>query len=347
MLLKELTALSGVSGGEDAVRARLRELAEPLCDEVRVDNLGNLICLQHGEGPLVMLAAHMDEVGLMVVGIDDKGLLHYRTVGGIDARALVSKRVLVGDKKIPGVIGAKAIHLQSRSEFETALTHRDLSIDIGTTDKASAEALVSIGDLVAFDSEYVQFGQGYLKAKALDDRAGCWALLEVLKQRYPCRLAVVFTAQEEVGLRGAKVASHRIQPDIGIAVETTAANDSAGIPRRSRVTELTKGPSVTLLDRASISSAKLNAALIDVAEKNGIRYQIKRAATGGNDAGAMATAGRGAVTAVVSTPCRYIHSPSSVIYEDDLLQTRDLLVAFLKSGRANEFIQEANGHAGI
>ena len=181
MVLRELTALRGVSGNEAAVRDYSLERIRPLAD-VRIDRMGNLIAHKKGtEGARhVVLCAHMDEVGLMVTGIDDKGYLTYDTCGGIDPRVIVSKRVLVGEKAVPGVIGAKPIHLQSKSEFESVMKHDSLVIDIGAKDKADAERQVNKGDFVSFDSEWVEFGAGMVKAKALDDRSGCAILMAIL-----------------------------------------------------------------------------------------------------------------------------------------------------------------------
>ena len=209
MVLKELCALRGVSGNEHEVRDFLLEKVRKTADEVRVDRMGNVLALKkadRADAPTILLDAHMDEVGMIVVGVNDNGLLSYDTVGGIDSRVVVSKHVRVGEKAVPGVIGAKAIHLQTAAERETVLGHSDLYIDIGAKDKAQAEELVQPGDYVSFDSDYVEFGDGYVKARALDDRVGCMTLLRILENRYDVNVVCAFTCQEEIGLNGALAA---------------------------------------------------------------------------------------------------------------------------------------------
>ena len=167
----------------------------------------------------------MDEVGFMVLGINDNGLLSYEPVGGIDARVVVSKPVLVGDAEVPGVIGAKAIHLQTRAEFEKVLKHDDLYIDIGASTKEEAEKLVKPGDYVSFRSDWQEFGAGLVKAKALDDRVGCMTLMSLLENDYPCDITCAFTVQEEIGLRGAACVGHSVEADEALILEGTTSND--------------------------------------------------------------------------------------------------------------------------
>lgn len=335
MALKQLTELRGPSGGEGPVREWIVERARPLCDELRVDRLGSVIAHKRGTVPgagRVLMTAHMDEVALIVVGIEDDGLLHYAPVGGIDARVMVSKRVLVGEKAVPGVIGAKAIHLQSKAELAKPLSHDDLSIDIGAKDKAAAEALVSPGDYATFDSDYVEFGEGLVKAKALDDRAGCWNLLRLLEGTYPVDLTCAFTVQEEVGLRGGRAAGYAVEADCAIALEATAVSDLGDEPEHLRVGSLGAGVALSFMDRTSIAHPGLLRALRELAEKKGIPWQVKKFVSGGNEAGALQGARGGVPACVLSVPCRYIHSPASVASLGDIDRQYALARAFLEEG---------------
>ncbi len=334
MVLKQLTDLRGVSGNERTVREYIMDRIAPLADEVRVDRMGNVIALKKGTDPRAertLLCAHMDEVGMIVLGIGDDGLLSYQTVGGIDPRVVVSKRVLVGEKAVPGVIGAKAIHLQTREEMQRVLDHKDLYIDIGAKDKASAEKLVKPGDYVSFDSRWVEFGDHMVKAKALDDRVGCYALMRVLEKRYPGDVICAFTTQEEVGLRGARVAAFQVEAHRALILEGTTANDMGDVPDHLRVCVPGKGVAISFMDRASIAHRGLFESLRKVAAQSGIHWQLKNFVSGGNDAGAVQTAQGGVPTAVLSVPCRYIHSASSVASLDDVESQYALVDAFLSA----------------
>ena len=334
MVLKELCALRGVSGNENEVRDYIIQRAKKLADEVKIDRMGNVLAIKKPRkagAPTVMLDAHMDEVGMIVVGINENGLISYECCGGIDARVVISKRVLIGDDKVPGIIGAKAIHLQSAEERERVLGHDQLYIDIGAADKAAAERLVKPGDYVSFDSDWVEFGDGMVKTRALDDRVGCYTMLRILENEYDAGVACAFTVQEEVGLRGARPARFNLECDCGIALEGTAANDLGMVDDHMKVCCVGKGVALSFMDRASIGNVKLFGHIRDVAEKNGIPLQIKNYPSGGNDAGAMQT-GKGPLpTAVLSVPCRYIHSPSSVAKFSDIDAQYDMVDAFLRS----------------
>ena len=335
MVLKELTALRGVSGNEDAVRAYVLERAEKTADEVRVDRMGNVLAAKHaknGNGRHVMLAAHMDEVGMIVLGANENGLLSYDTVGGIDPRVVVSKRVLVGEKGVPGVIGAKAIHLQSAEEMQCVLRHDQMYIDIGAKDKASAERLVSPGDYVSFDSDWVEFGDGLVKSRALDDRVGCACMLRALEGDYPCDVTCAFTVQEEVGCRGAQTAGWKLRPDCAIVLEGTTANDLGMVDDCLKVCRVGRGVAISFMDNASIGHPLLVKRLREVAREAGVAWQTKNYVSGGNDAGRLQTTHGALATAVLSVPCRYIHSSSSVASFRDIEAQYQLVNAFLAAG---------------
>ena len=208
MLLKRLTEASGLPGMENEVRDIIRDEVKDIVDEMWTDALGNLITYKKGKeaGPAIMLAAHMDEVGLMITYIKDNGLLSFKPLGGVDPRVLVSKKVLIGSDKVPGVIGSKPIHLQQPNERKKAIPLKNLYIDIGAKDDKEAKKLVEVGDGAVFDTEFSEMGDGHAKGKAFDDRIGCSILIEMLKRDHNLPMFAVFTVQEEVGLRGASVA---------------------------------------------------------------------------------------------------------------------------------------------
>ena len=234
--LKKLVTLRGISGDEKEVREYLKDKCMALTGNVSVDRLGNVIAVKKGTKypeKTVMCCAHMDEVGLIIDSIDKAGTLKFAAVGGMDARVLVSKRVLVGEKRIPGVIGIKAIHLLERADMDRPPKISDLYIDIGADSDVDAKEHVSKGDTCVFAGEMTEFGDGLVKSRALDDRVGCAALLNALEKDYPVTLAAVFSVQEEVGLRGAKVASYSVNPDCAIVLEGTTCADMHGVPGAS------------------------------------------------------------------------------------------------------------------
>ncbi len=332
MYLKELTALCGCAGNEDAVRDFILEKIKDKCDEIYQDSIGNLIAVNRGmsKNPKkVMVCAHMDEVGLIITKITDEGFLKFDTLGGIDTSVLVSKKVLVNGK-IHGVIGAKAIHLQKKSERAKKMEIEDLYIDIGAKDKKDAEKYVAIGDCAMFDSEYVEFGDGFIKAKALDDRVGCSAMLELCDKRYDFDLYLVFTVQEETGLRGAQIAVKRICPDFAIVLETTACNDSCGGTDGEKSTISGNGVALSFADMRTYYNKEIIADVVSVAEKYNIPYQFKKTVSGGNDAGVIHTACGGVKTITMSVPTRYIHSPSSVIAKSDFEAMKTLAQKYLE-----------------
>ena len=334
MYIKELTNINGVSGNEEKVREFIYNNVKDKCDEIYKDNIGNLICLNRGtkRDKKVMICAHMDEVGLIVSKICDNGFLKFKTVGGIETKVLISKKVLIGEDNINGVIGAKAIHLQKKSERESVPEEKDLYIDIGAKDKEEAEKYVSIGDFCAFNSEYVEFGDGFIKAKALDDRVGCACLMSLADKHFDFDLYLVFTVQEEVGVRGARVASNRVNPDIAVVIEGTTCSDVYGAEERNFSTKAGEGAALSIIDRSTYYDKELTNKLYEIAKKNNIPVQFKQTATGGNDAAAIHLSCGGVKTAAVSVPARYIHSPSSVIKKSDYEAVKRLVLKFLEEG---------------
>lgn len=342
MLLKKLTEAHGVSGNEKEVRNIIIEELKDYVDDIQIDRIGNVIVYKKGEidTPRLMLAAHMDEVGLMITKIEDSGLLRFTCVGGIDQRILVSKPVLVGNKKINGVIGAKPFHLQKKSEWKKALDYKELYIDIGVSSKEEAEKLVKPGEYVSFSSNYTEFGDNLIKAKSLDDRVGCSILIDILKTKRKLSIYGVFTVMEEIGLVGAGPAAYRIEPDIGIVLEGTICSDVSGTEKHLQATELGKGPAISVMDRTTIFNQKLRSHLIEIANKNNIPYQLRKTTFGGNDSGKIHITKTGSVTATLSVPCRYIHSPISVMNKNDYVNTEKLLNLFIEDLEKGGFYGE-------
>lgn len=316
--IKALCALPGVSSQEDAVRDYIRAQAEPYADSIRADSMGNLIVEKKGPGNRrLMLCAHMDEVGLMVHSITDEGYLKFDTVGGIDRRVLIGKPVLVGERRLPGVIGLKAYHLTTAEERRKIPKLREFYIDIGAKDREEAQRYVKLGDVAVFDSDVVEFGRGFLKAKALDDRIGCAVLVELLREPLPMDCTFVFTVQEEVGTRGAFGAAFSVTPDIALVLEGTTAADLPDMEARQRVCAPGKGPVIPFMDGGTVYDRKLFELLRDLAQKNGIPWQTKEFISGGTDAGAIQRSKDGVRVAAISAAVRYLHTPSSVASIED------------------------------
>jgi len=318
MFLKELTELSGVSGCEYEVRNYIKSKLNEIGCEFYIDKLGNVIAHNKGKkNKTIMVAAHMDEVGLIVSHIDSKGFIKFQTVGGIDQRVLNSKEVQVGDQKISGVIGSKAVHLMSEEERGKAVPIDKLYIDIGSNSKEDTEKLVNIGDYVSFKSDYVEFGDNMIKAKALDDRVGCSAILELLMMKLDVDFYGVFTVMEEVGCRGANTAAYALEPDFGIVIEGTICADMPEVEEHSKSTIIGQGAALSVMDKSTVYDIEEVRKVAKIAEDNSILYQYRKSASGGNDAGAIHKTKVGTKVVAISVPCRYIHSSVNVASKND------------------------------
>lgn len=333
MLLEQLSNAFGISGNEKEVRDLIKDAVKDRVDEMRVDNLGNLITLKKGKkaGPKVMIAAHMDEVGLLITWIEKNGMLRFTTAGGIDKRVLQGKAVLVGPNRIPGVLGSKPIHRQEPSERTKPMAINQLFIDIGAKSKEEAEKKVKVGDYAMFATKFAEFGDGKYKGKALDDRVGCLVLIEALKENYSMPVYGVFTTMEEIGTRGAATSAHAIEPDLGIVLEGTVCADFMFDVPEGHATNSGAGPALSLMDATSIANKKMVQKLVELAERNKIPYQFRRATSGGNDAGRISLTHKGVPACSISVPCRYIHSPVSVVSKSDIDNAVKLLGLFLRS----------------
>ena len=333
-LTQELCALSGVSGWEDEVRARIRELAAPFAEKIDTDPLGNLYVFKKGlvrGDKKIMFCAHMDEVGLIVTGIDENGYLHVDRVGGIDRRVLFGKRVFVGPDAVPGVIGCAPKHLLSEEDMKTKVpAWESIYVDIGAADRAEAENKIRPGDRITFDPTVQRLGEHCLMAKAIDDRAGCAAMIKLIRSELPCDAWFVFTVQEEVGCRGARAAAARIRPDIGIILEGTTAADVGDVPEGREVCSLGKGIVIPFMDRSTIYPRGLWETAVGTAKKNGIPWQTKNRIAGGTDASAVQRTAGGAGVITMSVPVRNIHSPSGIADTRDMELMPKLCVRLLE-----------------
>lgn len=327
MLLKELLKTNSPSGCEDEMRSLILDKVRDM--EHFTDTMGNVTVHKKGRGKKVLISAHMDEVGFIISGITESGALKFKTVGGIETTVLAGKKVVIGKGGLIGVTGVKAVHLQSGSERDGKLNVSDMIIDIGAKDKAAAEKLVKVGDYGTFWSECVEFGFNKLKCKGLDDKVGCAAVLELLKTDTDLDLYAAFTVQEEVGLRGSIIAANYVKPEYALIFEGTTCSDVYPTPKEKTVTLLGSGCALTAMDRAAISDRGMLDLAKKVAEDNNIPYQVKRTTMGGTDAGSIQRAGAGVKTIVISTPCRYIHSPVCVMDKRDFKAQIDLGKAML------------------
>ncbi len=324
--IKNLCLLDGVSGRENAVRDYIIKEVTPYADSIETDPLGNLIVFKKGkEKPKnkVMLDAHMDEVGMMITYINSDGTLEFDCVGGIDKRVMLGKPVTVGENGVNGVIGVKATHMVPAAEkLNMPAT---MYIDIGADTKEEAESKVSPGDYACFNSEFVEFGDGFIKGRALDDRAGCAILIDMIKSDLMYDMYFNFSAGEEVGFGIAATAFYSVQPDYAIVVETTTAADLADVPENKRVCRLGDGGVISFMDRRTIYPKDLFDKAFELAEKHGIKAQVKGLVAGGNNAGVIHKTAGGVRTIAVSLPCRYLHSPSCVLKKEDITESARLI----------------------
>lgn len=318
-LLERLCKCNGISGDEGKVRELIIEEIKPYADSITVDNLGNLIVHKQGKNRAksrLMLSAHMDEVGLMVTDITSDGYLKFDEVGGIDRRVLLGKSVTVGMNRINGVIGVKPIHLCKGDEVGRIPELSEMYIDIGADSKENAVEYIKYGDSINFVSGFNVTADS-ITSKALDDRFGCLVLIELIRCELEYDMDFAFVVQEEVGLRGAKVAAYTVDPEFALVIETTTAADVPEIDENKQVCNLSDGAVISVMDRRTIYDKEMIALAFDCAEKSKIKAQYKRAVVGGNDAGVIHSSRSGVRTLAVSLPCRYLHSPNCVVNKQD------------------------------
>lgn len=326
-LLKELCLINGISGDENSVRENIISKIKDYC-EYRVDNLGNLICFCKGKkssGKKLMIAAHMDEVGFIVTYIKNDGTLCFGEVGGIDPSVIIGRQVAVGKNRINGVVGSTAVHNLSKEQRENPPETESLYIDIGADSKEEAEKYIKLGDSVCFESEFIDLGENRIKSKAVDDRAGCAMMIELIREKPEYDTYFVFNVQEEIGLRGSGVSAFSVAPDFAVVLEATTAGDIDGVSGMKKVCSLGNGAVVGFMDRSTVYDKELYNLAFEISEKLDIPCQTKTMIAGGNDSGAIHISRGGVRTIAVSVPCRYLHSPSCVIDMDDLESSLNLV----------------------
>jgi endoglucanase len=339
-VLQKLSEAVGVSGDEKQVRLLIRDLIAPHVDEWRVDAMGNLLALKKGTGETdwrVLVDAHMDEVGLMISNIGSDGMLDFLAVGSVQSQALLGKVVQVGPKRLTGVVGARPIHLLTGTQYDQTVIIDAMRIDIGASKKEQANGKVKIGDRATFVTKYRESGNVAI-GKALDNRAGCAALITLLQgERYPFDLHALFSVQEEIGLRGAETAGYAVQPDLALVLECTPAYDLPNKRDESPNVALGRGPSVYVMDSNAVQDPRLVSHILQTAAANGIPVQVRQPGGGGTNTGKLQRARAGIPAATIATPGRYLHSPAAMINLDDFANVIRLAEATLRGLKPSLF----------
>jgi putative aminopeptidase FrvX len=340
-LLEKLSNAHGVSGYEGGVREIIKKEVEPCVDELRTDNFGNLIAIKKGESPSVMIAAHMDEIGLMVKYIDDEGFIRFAKVGGWFDQTLVNQRVVLHTKKgmVTGVIGSKPVHVMKTEDKKKAIEAKDMFVDVGASSRDEATAMgIEPGVTASLDQKLAALAGDRVTGKAFDDRAGGVVLITVLQSLAKTKLASsvfgVFTVQEEVGLKGARTSAFGLNPDVGLAIDTCIPGDHPGIKKTDSAIEVGKGPALTVMDAAGrgvITHPSVLEWLRETAKARGIPYQMDVTESGTTDASAISLTREGIPSGVISVATRYIHTPVEVLSLKDLALTAELTVEAIKS----------------
>lgn len=336
-LLKEICEKPGAPGFEEPIRKFVRENVAPYVDEVYTDNIGNLITLKKGNnnpnGKKVLVAAHLDEIGFIVTHIDDKGFLRFHPLGGFDPKTLTSQRVIVhGYKDVVGVMGSKPIHVMSPDEKNKPAKIEDFFIDLGLP-KEEVEKLVYVGAPVTRERSFIEMGH-CVNCKSLDNRISVFIAIEAIKQldQVPYDVYVAFTVQEEVGLRGANVAAHQINPDFGIGLDTTIAYDVPTASPHERITELGKGAAIKIMDSSAIADVRMVNYLKKQAVDHGIKWQPEILTAGGTDTAPLQRTGKnGSIAGAISIPTRHIHQVIETIHKEDIKSSIALLKVALKN----------------
>jgi putative aminopeptidase FrvX len=340
-LLQRLSEAPGIPGREDAVRDLIRRSLGRLEDAATIDAMGNLIVDAGGpeDAPLVMVSAHMDEIGFVVRHVDDRGFLRLQNLGGFDARNLFARLVMVHARHgVPRIAvlspGVKPVHIASTEDKRKVPELDEFLVDLGLPAE-TVRAEVRIGDMVTLHQPFVDLGD-VVVGKALDDRSGCWVLLETLARlREPAvRLLAVFSVQEEIGLRGAITSSFALRPDVGIALDTTLAVDTPGTPEHISVTRLGAGVGIKVSDSSMVSHGWLVDAMAGLAAEHGIAHQFEVLPRGGTDGGAIQRSRGGVASVTLSNPSRYVHTVTEMLAKRDLEAAVALLTRFLETSGA-------------
>lgn len=335
-LLKQICEIAGAPGFEKRIRDLVIDLVTPLVDEVKTDNLGNVIAVKKSknnpDGKKVMVAAHMDEIGFIVTHIDDKGFVRFHTLGGFDPKTLTAQRVIIhGQKDLIGVMGSKPIHVMTAEEKTKLPQIKDFFIDMGMS-KDEVEKHIKIGDPITRDRELIEMGN-CVNCKSIDNRVAVFILIEALRilENPSYDVYATFTVQEEVGIRGANVAAHGINPDFGIAMDTTIAFDVPGAQPHERVTELGKGTAIKIMDASTICDYRMVSFMKQTADKYDIAWQPEILTAGGTDtAGVQRMGKQGAIAGAISIPTRHLHQVIEMADKSDISNSILLLKACLE-----------------
>jgi len=343
-LQEELSTLIGVSGHEDDVSNYILELIEKenLADKAWIDSLGNVLAIKKGANgkERILLDAHIDEIGFMISHVEKNGFLRFVTIGGWDTRILLGQSVKVRSKVgdlYHGIIGSKPPHITSLEERKKHVKISDMYIDVGMNSKEEVTSNnINVGVTGTLFSPFVDFPNNMVRGKAFDDRTGCNVLIHILRMlkenpSFKDTVLFNFAVQEEIGARGAITGAYILKPTIALALENTTAADVPGIKDSEIPSYIGKGPAITVADRSMISSPKVNDRLVRNAEIDNIPYQYKKPLSGGTDAGKIHISREGVPSSVVSVPCRYIHSPTSLLKLDDIVSTIHLIDAFIRN----------------
>jgi tetrahedral aminopeptidase len=342
-LLKQICEMSGAPGYEKRIRDLIIQLVTPLVDEIKTDNLGNVIAVKKSKknpgAKKVMVASHMDEIGFIVTHIDDKGFVRFHTLGGFDPKTLTAQRVIIhGKKDVVGVMGSKPIHVMTADEKNKLPQTTDFFIDLGMP-KEEVEKLISIGDPITRDRELIEMGH-CVNCKSIDNRVSVFILIEMLKLLNDPAYDVyaTFTVQEEVGLRGANVAAHGINPEFGIALDTTVAYDVPGAKPHEKITELGNGAAIKIMDASTICDYRMVAYMKKTAEKHQIKWQPEILTAGGTDtAGVQRMGKQGAIAGAISIPTRHLHQVIEMANKEDIRNCILLLKACLEDMDSNDW----------
>lgn len=335
-LLKSICEIAGAPGFEKRIRDLVIKEVSPLVDEVSVDNMGNVVTVKKGinnpEDKKVMVAAHMDEIGFIVTHIDENGFVRFHTLGGFDPKTLTAQRVIIhGKEDVVGVMGSKPIHVMTAEERTKVAKTTDYFIDLGMS-KEEVEKVISIGDPITRERELIEMGD-CVNCKSIDNRVSVFILIEALRalENQPYDVYGVFTVQEEVGLRGANVSAHTINPDFGFGLDTTIAFDLPGAQPHEMVTELGKGAAIKIMDASTICDYRMVAYMKELADKKNIKWQPEILTAGGTDTAGVQRMGKdGAISGAVSIPTRHLHQVIEMAHKKDIQGAIDLLVACLE-----------------
>ena len=327
-LLAEICEVAGAPGHEQRVREIVLREIKPLVDEIKIDNMGNVVAIKKGkEKKKVMIAAHMDEIGFIVTHIDDKGFVYFHTLGGFDPKTLTSQRVIIhGKKDIIGVMGGKPIHLMNAADKAKVPTVRDYFIDTGRS-KKELDKLIAVGDTITRERKLVEMGD-CLNCKSLDNRVSVFILIEMFREinSPPYDIYGVFTVQEEIGIRGANVSSMEINPDFGFGLDTTIAWDTPGSTKQEQVSALGDGACIKVMDSSTVCDYRMVKYMKELAKKKKLKTQLEILPAGGTDtAGIQRMNPGGSIVGAVSIPTRHIHQVIEMVNKEDVRGAIDLL----------------------